>query len=51
MSFQILERMPNWEEDMDKLLMTMAISGMCFKKTYHDSLLKVHCSKLSTPKT
>jgi chaperonin GroES len=35
MSYQLLNCIPNWEEDMDKLLMTMAITGVCFKKTYH----------------
>jgi chaperonin GroES len=49
MSYQILERMPSWEEDMDKLLMTMAISGICFKKTYHDGFLGVHRSNLIYP--
>lgn len=49
MSYQILCTMPNWEEDMDKLLMTMAISGICFKKTYHDSLSGYHCSSLVYP--
>jgi len=49
MSYQVIERMPDWEEDMDKLLMTMAISGICFKKTYHNSVLGVHCSNLVYP--
>jgi chaperonin GroES len=49
MSYQLLERMPNWEEDMDKLLMTMAISGICFKKTYHSSLMGCHHSHIVYP--
>lgn len=49
MSFQILERIPNWEEDMDKLLMTMAISGLCFKKTYYNSVIKCMHSHLVYP--
>lgn len=49
MSSQIMHQIPNWEEDMDKLLMTMAISGVCFKKTYHDSLMGKHVSQLVYP--
>lgn len=49
MSFQIFERLPNWEEDMDKLLMTISISGLCFKKTYHNPVDQVHHSHLVYP--
>lgn len=49
MSYQVMENIPNWEEDMDKLLMTIAISGICFKKTYHNSVLGVHHSHLVYP--
>lgn len=49
MSFQIFERLPNWEEDMDKLLMTISISGLCFKKTYHNPVEQVHHSHLVYP--
>lgn len=49
MSYQVMCKMPNWETDMDKLLITMAISGLCFKKTYHDSVMKVHRSDLVYP--
>ena len=42
MSYQVMCKMPGWEQDMDKLLMSMAISGICFKKTYHDDVLGVH---------
>lgn len=37
MSYQVMECSPKWEEDMDKLLMTMAISGIAFKKTYYNA--------------
>jgi hypothetical protein len=47
MSYQVMQKMPNWEEDMDKLLMTMAITGICFKKTYHNHALGVHHSRES----
>ncbi len=49
MSYQVMEIIPNWEEDMDKLLLTMAISGICFKETYHNAALNVHESKVIYP--
>jgi len=49
MSYQVSCTIPDWEENMDKLLMTMAVSGICFKKTWHDSVLKVHRSELVYP--
>lgn len=49
MSFQVMNRMPNWEEDMDKLLMTMAITGICFKKTYYGSASKTNHSHIVYP--
>lgn len=49
MSWQIMYRMPHWEEEMDKLLMTMAISGICFKETFHNALDKRHVSQLVYP--
>lgn len=49
MSFQVSHRIPNWEEDMDKLLMTIPITGICFKKTYHSSLDKTHHSHIIYP--
>ncbi len=49
MSYQVMEVIPNWEEDMDKLLLTMAISGICFKETYHNAALNCHESKVIFP--
>lgn len=49
MSFQLKERIPDWEENMDKLLMTMAITGICFKKTYYDSTEQTMRSNLVYP--
>lgn len=37
MSYQLSVEMPDWEEDMDKLLMQLAITGNMYKKTYWDS--------------
>lgn len=51
MSYQILDQMDGWEEDMDKLLITLPIAGTCFKKTYWDSAKEKNCSKLVLPKT
>ena len=36
MSWQILEQDEDWEEQMDRLLMTVPILGCAFKKTWHD---------------
>jgi chaperonin GroES len=51
MSYQLLEQMYGWEEDMDKLLITLPIAGTCFKKTYWDSSKQKNCSKLVLPKS
>ena len=36
MGYQVLEQMDSWEEEMDQLLMTLALVGCEFKKTYYD---------------
>lgn len=51
MSYQILDQMQDWEEDMDKLLIALPIAGTCFKKTYWDAGKQQNCSKLVLPKT
>ena len=50
MSFQILDEMEEWEEEMDKLLFITAIAGTCFKKTYFDQKLGRNVSKMIHPK-
>jgi chaperonin GroES len=50
MSYQVLNQMEGWEEDMDKLLMMLPIMGTVFKKTYYDSVKKYNCSELVLPK-
>ena len=50
MSYQLMEEMQGWEEDMDKLLIMLPIVGTVFKKTYWDSIKKVNCSKIVLPK-
>lgn len=51
MSYQILEEMDDWEEDMDKLLICLPIAGTCFKKTYWNPTKQRNCSLLVLPKT
>lgn len=46
MSYQILEEMTSWEEDMDKLTMIVPIVGCAFKKTYFDAIEGKNCSML-----
>jgi chaperonin GroES len=50
MSYQLLEEMDDWEEDMDRLLISVPIAGTCFKKTYWDAGKLKNCSKLVLPK-
>lgn len=51
MSYQVMDQMEEWEEDMDKLLIALPIAGTCFKKTYWDASKQRNCSKLVLPKT
>lgn len=50
MSYQILEQMPNWEEEMDKLCMIVPILGCVFKKTYYDPMEGTNRSELILPR-
>ena len=50
MSYQVMYEMEEWEEDMDKLLLTLPIAGTCFKKTYFDSVKQRNVSRLILPK-
>lgn len=50
MSYQVMQEMEEWEEDMDRLLITLPIAGTVFKKTYFDSELGRNCSHLIYPK-
>lgn len=38
LSYQLLEEIENWAEDVDKLLMILPLFGHIFKKVYYDSL-------------
>lgn len=50
MSYQLLNEMDGWEEDMDKLLLMLPIVGTVFKKTYYCSPKKQNVSELVLPK-
>lgn len=50
MSYQLINEMDGWEEDMDKLLIMLPIVGTLFKKTYYNSVLKHNVSELVLPK-
>lgn len=49
MSYQLLNEMEGWEEDMDKLLIMLPIVGTLFKKTYYNNVLKHNVSELILP--
>lgn len=49
-SYQLMDEMDDWEEEMDKLLIMLPIVGTMFKKTYWDKLTEKNCSKLVMPK-
>ena len=50
MNYQLLKEMPDWEEEMDRLLIQLPIMGCLFKKTYFDHIRKQNVSRLLGPK-
>lgn len=40
MSYQLMHKIPRWEESMDRMLIQLPVVGMVFKKTYWDSTIK-----------
>lgn len=50
MSYQVLNEMSGWEEDMDKMLIMLPIVGTIFKKTYYNFVKKQNVSELILPK-
>lgn len=38
MSYQLLHEMDEWQDDMDRMLYILPITGLCFKKTYFSPL-------------
>ena len=50
MSYQLLDEMENWEEEMDRLLFALPIVGCMFKKTYFNSVKSTNVSEIVYPK-
>ncbi len=50
MSYQLLNEMEEWDEDVDKLLLRMSIVGCEFRKTYFDTSLARNVSELCAAK-
>lgn len=46
MTWQLLYRMPGWEEDTDKLLLMLPITGTVIRKTYYDSIENANRSEM-----
>lgn len=51
MSYQIMDQMEEWEEEMDKLLITLPICGTVFKKSYFDPGKRRNVSCVVMPKS
>ena len=49
MSYQLMEEMDEWEDDMDRMCHIVPLVGSCFKKTYFSSLLGRNVSELVLP--
>lgn len=46
MSWQLLFKMPGWEDDTDRLLLMLPIVGCVFRKTYYDKIAGTNCSTM-----
>lgn len=46
MSYQLINEMPEWEEDTDTLLHQLPIVGCVFRKVWYDPTLKRNCSEM-----
>ena len=46
MNYQIIEQMNGWEDEMDQLLINLALVGTAFKKTYYDPVDNINVSEL-----
>ena len=51
MSYQVMDQMEEWEEEMDKLLITLPICGTVFKKSYFDPGKRRNVSCVVMPKS
>lgn len=50
MSYQVLQEIPGWEEDMDRMLMMLPVVGTVFKKTWYDKTCDKIRSEVLLPK-
>lgn len=50
MSYQLIEEMDDWEEEMDKLCVSIPIVGCMFKKSYYSPSKRKNVSELVYPK-
>jgi chaperonin GroES len=50
MSYQLLQEIPGWEEDMDRMLMMLPVVGTVFKKTWYDKSCDRIRSEVILPK-
>jgi chaperonin GroES len=50
LSYQVMEEMPEWEEDTDKLLLNISIVGCAFRKTFFDHTIGQNRSEMVTAK-
>lgn len=50
MSYQVLEQMDGWVDDMDRLLFLVPIVGSLYKKSYHSETKKRNVSDLINPR-
>jgi hypothetical protein len=50
MSYQVLDEMEEWLDDMDRMMIVLPIIGLCYKKTYYSENLKRNRSVLVMPR-
>ncbi len=50
MSFQVLEEMDEWIDEMDRMMLVLPIIGLCYKKTYYSENKGRIVSKLVMPR-
>lgn len=46
LNYQILEQMPNWLDERDRLLSQLAVVGTCYVKTWYDPITQLNKSEL-----
>jgi chaperonin GroES len=49
MSWQLMERMPEWEGDTDQLLHMLPVVGCMFRKVWHDPVQRCNVSEIRLP--